>query len=148
VGAGGIVHDGAITTNSNNAVDIGGASNYFRTLYANNLSVATSGASTHSIKGQTVFDQGYPLEYPSLGYTVSIKNSGSRTASMALGTANGDTTNFDLTFTVVTHDKSPFEALVVDQKTLDSGKDIEFKKADGTISGNIVTDNGNYQNYN
>jgi|UniRef100_A0A6C0D012 hypothetical protein len=60
---------------------------------------------------------------------------------------NGDTTNFDLTFTVVTHDKSPFEALVVDQKTLDSDKDIEFKKADGTISGNIVTDNGNYQNY-
>ena len=60
---------------------------------------------------------------------------------------NGDTTNFDLTFTVLAKDNSSFEALVIDQKTLDSGDEIQFKKAEGTISGNIVTDNGVYQNY-
>jgi hypothetical protein len=60
---------------------------------------------------------------------------------------NGDTTNFDLTFNVSSKDGSEFEALVVDQATLDNNPNIEYKKAPGTISGNIVADKNVYQNY-
>jgi hypothetical protein len=60
---------------------------------------------------------------------------------------NGDVTNFDLTFNVTSKDGSEFEALVVDQATLDNNPNIEYKKAPGTISGNIVADKNVYQNY-
>jgi len=60
---------------------------------------------------------------------------------------NGDLTNFDLTFTATSKDGSPFELLVVDQTTLDSNPSLEYKKAEGTISGNIISDKGVYQNY-
>lgn len=60
---------------------------------------------------------------------------------------NGDITNFDLTFTATTKDGSPFDLLVVDQTTLDSNPSLEYKKAQGTISGNIISDKGVYQNY-
>jgi len=60
---------------------------------------------------------------------------------------NGDITNFELTFTAKSQDGSPFEALVVDQTTLDSNPSLEYKKAEGTISGNIISDKGVYQNY-
>lgn len=60
---------------------------------------------------------------------------------------NGDTTNFDLTFTATTKDGSNFDAIVVDQTTLDSNPSLEYKKADGTLSGNIISDKGVYQNY-
>lgn len=60
---------------------------------------------------------------------------------------NGDITNFDLTFTATSQDGSPFELLVVDQTTLDSNPSLEYKKAEGTMSGNIVSDKGVYQNY-
>jgi hypothetical protein len=60
---------------------------------------------------------------------------------------NGDITNFDLTFNVTSNDGSEFEAIVVDQVTLDNNPNIEYKKAPGTISGNIVADKNVYQNY-
>lgn len=60
---------------------------------------------------------------------------------------NGDITNFDLTFTATSKDGSPFDLLVVDQTTLDSNPTLEYKKAQGTISGNIISDKGVYQNY-
>lgn len=60
---------------------------------------------------------------------------------------NGDVTNFDLTFTATTKDGSPFDILVVDQTTLDSNPVLDYKKAVGTMSGNIVADKGVYQNY-
>ena len=60
---------------------------------------------------------------------------------------NGDTTNFDCTFNVTSHNKEHFEVLVVDQKTLDSGKDIEYRKVEGDISGNIIQDKDVYDNY-
>jgi hypothetical protein len=61
---------------------------------------------------------------------------------------NGDTTNFDLTFNVTSNDSSEFEALVVDQTTLDNNPTLEYKKAPGgTISGNILADKNVYQNY-
>ena len=60
---------------------------------------------------------------------------------------NGDSINFDLTFTCTSKDSAPFEVLVVDQTTLDSTPTLQYKKANGTISGNIVADKNVYQNY-
>ena len=60
---------------------------------------------------------------------------------------NGDSKNFDLTFTCTSKDGAPFEVLVVDQATLDSTPTLQYKKANGTISGNIVADKNVYQNY-
>ncbi len=60
---------------------------------------------------------------------------------------NGDTVNFDLTFTATSKDGSVFDILVVDQTMLDSNQPLEYKKANGTMSGNIVSDKGVYQNY-
>jgi hypothetical protein len=60
---------------------------------------------------------------------------------------NGDSKNFDLTFTCTSKDSVPFQILVVDQATLDSTPNLQYKEANGTISGNIVADKDVYQNY-
>ena len=61
---------------------------------------------------------------------------------------NGDSTNFDLSFKVTCADDTHFHVLVVDQETLDNNQELEYKKTQKTISGNIVTDkNILYQNY-
>lgn len=61
---------------------------------------------------------------------------------------NGDTTNFDITFTVTSKNKEPFYLVVVDQKTLDVNPNFSFRQADeGQLSGNIVSDKNVYQNY-
>lgn len=60
---------------------------------------------------------------------------------------NGDSTNFDLSFTVTCQDETPFDLLVVDQTTLDNNPDLEYKQANKTISGSIVADKNVYQNY-
>ena len=61
---------------------------------------------------------------------------------------NGDSTNFDLSFKVTCADDTHFDVLVVDQETLDNNQELEYKKTQKTISGNIVTDkNILYQNY-
>jgi hypothetical protein len=60
---------------------------------------------------------------------------------------NGDSTNFDASFTVTCKDDTNFSLSVVDQATLDSEKEIEYKDAKNTISGNIVVDHNSYQNY-
>lgn len=60
---------------------------------------------------------------------------------------NGDITNFELTFNVKTKGSEEFEALVVDQETLDSGTDLPYKKMKGGISGNVRQDRNIYQNY-
>lgn len=60
---------------------------------------------------------------------------------------NGDMTNFDLTFTVTSKDNRDFQAVVVDQNTLDTNPNPDYKIAPGIISGNIVADQGIYQNY-
>lgn len=59
---------------------------------------------------------------------------------------NGDITNFDCTFNVISKDGSDFEAVVIDQTTLDNTNPI-YQKAPGTISGNILADKNIYQNY-
>ena len=61
---------------------------------------------------------------------------------------NGDSTNFDITFKVVSKNHVPFDLLVVDQTTLDNTPSLQYKRADkGEISGNIVQNKNVYQNY-
>lgn len=61
---------------------------------------------------------------------------------------NGDSTNFDATFTAISLDGTEFDVLVVDQTTLDNSEDLQYKKAEaGKMSGNIVADKNVYQNY-
>lgn len=60
---------------------------------------------------------------------------------------NGDTVNFNITFTATSKNSEPFEIIVVDQDTLDKKPNLEFKKVNGSISGNIISDKNLYQNY-
>ena len=60
---------------------------------------------------------------------------------------NGDTTNFDISFRVRSQNGEPFDILVVDQTTLDNTPNLEYKRAPGEISGNLVHDKNVYQNY-
>jgi hypothetical protein len=60
---------------------------------------------------------------------------------------NGDSINFDISFTVNCQDDTPFKLLVVDQTTLDNSEELEYKEQTNTISGNIVADKNVYQNY-
>jgi hypothetical protein len=60
---------------------------------------------------------------------------------------NGDRINFELQFKIDSTDGSPFDVLIVTQEMLDSGKELIYQKAEGTIGGNIVADQGVYQNY-
>lgn len=61
---------------------------------------------------------------------------------------NGDSVNFDITFSVKSQNGEPFDLIVVDQQTLDSGKTLEYKTIeDGIISGHLVNDSDKYQNY-
>ena len=78
---------------------------------------------------------------------MSIKKTVKVTNRQQLIDLNGDTINFDLTFTATAKNGEEFEVVVVDQSTLDNNPNIEFKKATGTISGNIVSDKNIYQNY-
>ena len=78
---------------------------------------------------------------------MSVKKTLSITGGQQLVDLNGETTNFDLTFTAKSVDNSHFDVLVVDQTTLDSNPTLEFKRAKGIISGNIISDKNVYQNY-
>jgi hypothetical protein len=60
---------------------------------------------------------------------------------------NGEMINFDLTFTATSKNKEPFDILVVDQTTLDNNPKLEYKRANGVISANIISDKNVYQNY-
>ena len=60
---------------------------------------------------------------------------------------NGDKVNFELNFKVESTDGSDFDALVVTQEILDSGSEINYQKANGMISGTIISDKGEYQSY-
>ena len=60
---------------------------------------------------------------------------------------NGDNTNFNISFKVTSENGEDFNALVVDQKTLDSGDELNYKLANGVLSGTINADKNVYQNY-
>jgi hypothetical protein len=78
---------------------------------------------------------------------MSVNKTLALTSRQQLVDLNGETTNFDLTFTATSKDNSSFDVLVVDQTTLDNNPNLEYKRANGTISGNIVSDKNVYQNY-
>lgn len=60
---------------------------------------------------------------------------------------NGDSVNFNINFTVTSLDGSEFYLLVIDQTTLDNNPDFEYRKVQGTISGNVLSDKNIYQNH-
>ena len=61
---------------------------------------------------------------------------------------NGDLTNFDITFTATCKEGHNFDALVVDQRTLDGPEPLVYKKVNqGQIGGNIISDKNVYQNF-
>lgn len=61
---------------------------------------------------------------------------------------NGETTNFEAEFKVVSKNNEPFEMAVINQTILDSEPNFDFKKIDnGTISGTVTENSGNFQNY-
>jgi hypothetical protein len=61
---------------------------------------------------------------------------------------NGDKVNFELNFFVKSTNNAPFEAIVLDQETLNSEQPIEYKNVDtGELTGNIVWNKNIYKNY-
>jgi hypothetical protein len=61
---------------------------------------------------------------------------------------NGDSVNFEINFRVSSHNKEPFDILVVDQSTLDSDPDLQYKSVtNGTISGKVRKDKNVYENH-
>ena len=61
---------------------------------------------------------------------------------------NGDTTNFSIAFRVTPHDpRIPVDMLVITQTDLDNNENLEYKRIQGEISGDVVHDKGIYQNY-
>lgn len=78
---------------------------------------------------------------------MTTQNSYSLTNRQQLVDLNGEMTNFNLTFTVTSKKNESFDVLVVDQTTLDNQPKLDFKRANGTISGNIIADKNVYQNY-
>jgi hypothetical protein len=62
---------------------------------------------------------------------------------------NGDSSNFEAEFSVVSKNREEFEAVVVNQTALDEkGTNFEFQKSvDGQFSGTIVHDNNVGENY-
>ena len=76
------------------------------------------------------------------------KNTYTLTPQNQLIDLNGELVNFDLTFSAVSKDGTPFNATVVDQQTLDTNPQLEHKVVEnGSIGGNIVADKNNYQNF-
>ena len=61
---------------------------------------------------------------------------------------NGELTNFNLNFAVKSSQNKDFYVLVVDQTTLDSNINLDFKiTQNGYIAGNIINNKNVYQNY-
>ena len=61
---------------------------------------------------------------------------------------NGEMTNFKITFNVKSEDGSEFNAVVIDQHTLDNNATPEFKTTkNGELSGTIIADKNVFQNY-
>jgi len=77
-----------------------------------------------------------------------IKNTYSLSKIKQLINLNGELVNFDLTFRIVAKNKEPFEALVVDQLTLDNSPTLQYKKIEeGELSGNISNNNNTPQTF-
>jgi hypothetical protein len=80
-----------------------------------------------------------------MGTTEKKYNVGTRAQLIDL---NGDQVNFEVVFDVVSENRAPFEAVIVDQNTLDTKAVIDYKPVkDGRINGTILADKNVYQNY-
>ena len=61
---------------------------------------------------------------------------------------NGESTNFDITFSVTSKNGEPFDCVVADQTMIDNEAELQYKQAsNGHMSGNITQDKNVYQNY-
>ena len=60
---------------------------------------------------------------------------------------NENVVNFELNFKITAKNGESFFAAVTTQETLDSGDQLEYQTVNGTISGNIVSDENIYKNY-
>jgi hypothetical protein len=61
---------------------------------------------------------------------------------------NGDKTNFEIDFDIVSKNKEPFKAKVISESDLNSGKKIEYQIVEnGIISGKVINDKGVFQSY-
>jgi hypothetical protein len=60
---------------------------------------------------------------------------------------NENLTNFELSFSITSKTNDDFDVIILDQYTLDTIENIEYKKANGSISGQIKNDNNIFQNY-
>ena len=75
------------------------------------------------------------------------KNTYTLTPQNQLFDLNGDLVNFDLTFSAISKDGTPFKAVVIDQITLDTNPELQHNIAEnGSIGGNIVYDKNVPQN--
>ena len=75
------------------------------------------------------------------------KNTYTLTPQNQLIDLNGDLVNFDLTFSAISKDGTPFKALVIDQLTLDTNPELQHNIAEnGSIGGNIIYDKNVPQN--
>lgn len=75
------------------------------------------------------------------------KNTYTLTPQNQLIDLNGDLVNFDLTFSAISKDGTPFKAVVIDQITLDTNPELQHNIAEnGSIGGNIVYDKNVPQN--
>lgn len=61
---------------------------------------------------------------------------------------NGQTTNFELMFSILSPEEKAFEAVVVDQTVLDNNKDLKYQPSQhGQIKGTLRWDKNVYQNF-
>ena len=66
---------------------------------------------------------------------------------MQLVDMNESHKNFKLRFSVTQDQNQPFLAIVADQSMLDSETPLQFRDVSGSLSGEIIADKNEYQNY-
>lgn len=72
----------------------------------------------------------------------------SLTSKPQLVDLNGDATNFDLSFSATSTKGQNFFAVVLDQSTLDTGEEPQYRLTEGgTISANVVSESGVTEDY-
>src|SRR3990167_3459043 len=70
------------------------------------------------------------------------------TKTQKLVDLNEDLKNFEVEFSVISENSEPFEAVVVDQTTLDNAVVYDFQKVtNGVITGSVSNDKNTYQNH-
>lgn len=76
-----------------------------------------------------------------------VKNTYTISKIQQLVDLNTDLVNFKINFKIYSLQNLPFEALIVNQSTLDTEENIQFKKVQGSLTGEIISDKNMFQNY-